>query len=59
MPKTKKRRKRTLRPNPASPSFPTGRMVKVRGVQVNSKGVLQKVIIEDKNMGQLKRGKRK
>lgn len=34
-------------------------MVKVRGIMVNKKGVVQKVIIEDKLMGQLKRGKRK
>ena len=61
MPKKRKaaNRKRRARPNPASPSFPTGRMVKVRGVMVNKKGVVQKVIIEDKLMGQLKRGKRR
>jgi hypothetical protein len=34
-------------------------MVKVRGVKVNPKGVVTAVIIEDKHMGQLKRGKRK
>lgn len=59
MAKKRKARKRTMRPNPAAPKFPTDRMVKVRGVQVNKRGVVTKVIIEDKDMGQLKRGKRK
>jgi len=48
--KTNHRRK-TAKPNPASPSFRTGVMVPVRGVMVNKQGVVQKVIVEDKNMG--------
>jgi hypothetical protein len=59
MAKKRKARKRVMRANPASPKFPVNRMVKVRGVQVNKRGVVTKVIIEDKNMGQLKRGKRR
>jgi hypothetical protein len=58
-PMKKAKRKRVMRANPASPKFPVNRMVKVRGVQVNKRGVVTKVIIEDKNMGQLKRGKRR
>ena len=51
-----KRRRKT--PNPASPAFPTGRMVPVRSVMVNKRGVLQKVVIEDRHMGKLKKGKK-
>lgn len=58
MAKKRKARKRTVRANPAAPKFPTDRMVKVRGVQVNKRGVVTKVIIEDKEMGQLRKAKR-
>ena len=59
MAKKRKRAIRKLRPNPASPKLRTGVMVPVRAVKVNKRGVVQAVIIEDRNMGKaLKRGKR-
>jgi len=57
MAKKRKARKRT--PNPASPSFRTGRLVPVKAVRVNKHGVLQQVVVEDRNMSKaVKRGKR-
>jgi hypothetical protein len=55
----KRKATRKKRPNPAAPKFPINRMVKVRGVRVNPKGVVTAVIMEDRHMGQLKAGKRK
>ena len=51
MPKKTKAHKRTKKPNPAAPGFRTGVMVPVRAVKVNKRGVLQAVIVEDRNMG--------
>lgn len=43
--------------NPASPKFPTDRLVPVRAVKVNKRGVVTQVVMENKHMGKLKRGK--
>jgi hypothetical protein len=59
MAKKRKRVNHRRKPNPAAPKLRTGVMVPVRGVMVNSRGVVQKVIVEDKNMAKaLKRAKR-
>src|ERR1700723_3559113 len=50
MAKKRKARKRT--PNPASPSFRTGRLVPVKAVRVNKHGVLQQVVVEDRETGE-------
>jgi hypothetical protein len=57
--KSTARRKPAKRPNPSSPSVKTGKFIPCRGVVLNKKGVVQKMLVEDKNMGKvLKRGKK-
>lgn len=49
----KKRKKSTRKrkvKNPASPTLRTGRMIPVQGVLVNKRGVVQKVVVRDKDM---------
>lgn len=51
--------KRTKQPNPGAPSLPPNRMIPVRAVKVNNKGVVTQVVIEDRHLSKLKKGKRK
>lgn len=58
--KTKKRANhRCKQPNPGAPSLPPNRMIPVRAVKVNKKGVVTQVVIEDRHLSKLKKGKRK
>ena len=59
---TKRKKKTTTkrrRPNPAAAAFPIDRLVPVQSVRVNRKGVVTQVVIADKDMKRLERGKRK
>lgn len=51
---------RCKRPNPGAPSLPPNRMIPVRAIKVNKKGVVTQVVIEDKHLKKyIKQGKRK
>jgi hypothetical protein len=55
----KRKRKTTRKPNPSSPSVKTGTFIPCRGVVLDKRGVVKKMLVEDKNMGKaLKRRKR-
>jgi hypothetical protein len=49
----KKRRKPAKRPNPSSPSVKTGKFIPCRGVVLDKRGVVKKMLVEDKNMGKV------
>lgn len=58
--KKKKNTRRRKAANPASPTLRTGRMIPVQGVLVNKRGVVQKVVVRDKDMAKaFKKAKRK